>query len=65
MTPKETKVLALIDNFGGIDGGHHKQWLLDQIVRVITGQRYNEWVISYETGPDGERLYHWDTGISP
>lgn len=36
LTTKEKAVLDLICSFGGIDGAHHKQWLLDQIVRTIT-----------------------------
>ena len=31
------EALRLIHDLGGIDGGHHKQWLLDQIVRTLTG----------------------------
>jgi len=23
--------------YGGIDGGHHKQWVIDQMVRALTG----------------------------
>lgn len=30
------EVLDLITEFGGIDGEHHKQWVLDQIVRLLT-----------------------------
>lgn len=26
-------------NGGGIDGAHHKQWALDQIVRILAGNR--------------------------
>ncbi len=29
------KILEIIERYGGIDGGHHKQWVLDQIVRII------------------------------
>lgn len=31
------KSLELISAYGDTDGEHHKQWLLDQIVRVLTG----------------------------
>lgn len=34
---KNREALDLIAEYGGIDGGHHKQWLLDQVVRVLTG----------------------------
>jgi hypothetical protein len=29
--------LDLISQFGSIDGAHHKQWTLDQVVRALTG----------------------------
>lgn len=31
------EALHLIHQFGGIDGAHHKQWVLDQLVRTLTG----------------------------
>ncbi len=30
------KALELITLYGGIDGSHHKQWVLDQTVRILT-----------------------------
>lgn len=50
------------------DGGHHKQWLLDQIVRTIQGDNYEKWRYDFEYG-DGEgghypdKFYSWDEGI--
>jgi len=34
---KIQEALDLILEYGGIDGGHHKQWVLDQVVRTLTG----------------------------
>ena len=65
MTEKEKKVLGLIFEWGGTDGGHHKQWLLDKIVRELTGEGYAAWVAEYEKGEDGPRTYRWDAGIAP
>ena len=28
--------LGIIMDNGGVDGGHHKQWALDQVVRALT-----------------------------
>jgi hypothetical protein len=60
------KVHELIYEWGGIDGAHHKQWLLDQILRetMTTGQ-YLKWVADYELGEDGPNTYEWDRGIAP
>ena len=57
-------VLDLIEKYGGIDGDHHKQWLLDQIV-VILAPDYRKWIQEYSLGEDGPNTYIWDTGIAP
>lgn len=62
---KIAQALALIERFGGIDGGHHKQWVIDQVVRVFTGDEYDQWVIEMCDGEDGPHTYDWDTGIAP
>lgn len=31
------KALEVIIKYGGIDGSHHKDWVLDQAVRCLTG----------------------------
>ena len=62
---QKIKILALIAEYGGIDGGHHKQWIVDQIVRILTGPEYNEWVGMWEAGEDGPQTYKWDSGIAP
>ncbi len=57
--------LALIDRYGGIDGAHHKQWVLDQVVRVLAEDKYSEWVEMHCGAPNGPGTYDWDTGITP
>ena len=52
--------LAIIDQGGGVDGAHHKMWILDQVVRVLAADRYEAWVESRRR--DG---YDWDVGIPP
>lgn len=54
-------ILELISQHGGTDGAHHKQWLLDQIVRELTGDGYERWVVEWE----GAGPWEWDTGIAP
>lgn len=65
--------LDVILRYGGTDGAHHKQWVLDQVVRALTGTpapraraaktsaEYREWRKRYEDG--GE--YEWDPGTPP
>ncbi len=62
---------------GGIDGAHHKQWVLDQVVRILCGDEdsYCVWVGEYE-GPEKDheldeeyeghmKDYEWDEGCPP
>ena len=62
---KLRRILDLIEQYGGIDGVHHKQWVLDQSVRVIAENNYNDWVKTYQVGEDGPDTFYWDTGIAP
>lgn len=60
------KVKDLIFDFGGIDGSHHKQWLLNEILKtVLTTEEYNEWLVQYSLDEDGEVSFEWDKGIAP
>ncbi len=59
---RHDEALDLIDNYGGIDGDHHKQWVLDQVVRKLTGgeEEYKTWV-NIRKAED----YGWEEGIAP
>jgi len=35
MNELNEKILRKILRYGGIDGGQHKQWLIDQITRIL------------------------------
>ena len=47
------------------DGGHHKAWYNDQIVRVLAGDKYDQVVSEAQDGEDGPETYSWDEGIAP
>lgn len=59
--------LDVIRDYAGIDGVHHKQWVLDQVVRVLCedSDAYSAWVVAYSDGSDGPDTYSWDVGIPP
>ena len=60
--------LDLILRYGGIDGAHHKQWVLDQVVRTLleTEDAYKKWCDESRDGEDGPETYdEWDQGIAP
>jgi hypothetical protein len=65
-TPVE-QALEIINRYGGIDGGHHKQWVLDQVVRVLSENEggYQQWLTQHCDGEDGPETYDWDEGIAP
>jgi hypothetical protein len=62
-TARINDALNVIHRYAGIDGAHHKQWVLDQVVHMLTGteDKYKQWVENYNH-PDYE---DWDTGIAP
>lgn len=60
------EVMALITQYGGIDGEHHKTWVIDQTVRLLVGPKYYpEWVTHHCNGEDGPDSYDWNEGIAP
>jgi hypothetical protein len=62
---KIKEALLIIERFGGIDGSHHKQWVIDQVARKLLGSRYEEWVKEIKNGEFGPDTYDWDEGIPP
>jgi len=51
--PKDEAIaeaLSLILSFGQIDGDHHKTWAIDQVVRKLAGEKYQDFVDFYEVG---------------
>lgn len=65
MTDKQKidKALEIAWEYGQFDGAHHKMWVIDQMVRVLSDDYY-KFVKEYEE-EDGEKQYEWDYGIAP
>lgn len=59
------QAIALAIRFGGIDGAHHKTWVIDQMVRILAGDQYAIIVAKACEGEDGPNTYGWDAGIAP
>lgn len=51
--------LYFIMRYGGIDGAHHKDWVMDQVVRILNG---TELVIALAKWEDGQEEYRVCTG---
>lgn len=63
---KTDKVLEIAFQYGQIDGDHHKTWVIDQMVRTLTGDKYDEFVKKYEIDEEtGEKEWTWENGIAP
>lgn len=62
------RIEAAIDlavQYGGIDGDHHKAWVIDQMVMMLAGDDYERIVREACAGEDGPNTYNWDHGIAP
>lgn len=55
------KALDVAFMYAATDGAHHKAWVIDQMVRELLGDQYDQWVLEYEQGG----LYEWPVGIAP
>lgn len=65
MKPDIEQALQVAKDYGGIDGDHHKAWVIDQMVRALTGDEYETFVAEANQGEDGPNTYSWDEGIAP
>ena len=59
------KAIQISLDYGQIDGAHHKQWVIDQVLRMLAGQTYATIIEEYRNGIDGPDTYEWDEGIAP
>ncbi len=57
--------LDVAKRYGSVDGGQHKMWVIDQMVRALTDQQYAEWVKEHNQGKDGPATYAWEEGNAP
>ena len=62
---KISEAIDLAVRFGGIDGDHHKAWVIDQMVRVLAGDEYDDAVARARAGEDGPETYGWNEGTAP
>lgn len=58
---KLNDIAGLILKHGGVDGAHHKQWLVDQIALITHGPYYESFVERYKR----EEGKEWDKGTPP
>ena len=49
-------VLYFIEQYGQYDGGHHKQWVMDQCVRIIKGNTIDIKLAKWSNGHSEYRI---------
>ena len=65
LTDRINEALNLAIQYGGIDGDHHKAWVIDGMVRALAGGEYSRIVAEACSGEDGPNTDDWDIRISP
>lgn len=59
------EALELIERYGTIDGDHHKQWVIDQIARKLTGDNYELFRAGFVEKDEDELYDAWEEGCPP
>lgn len=45
-----------VEMYSGIDGSHHKDWLIDQVARILKGTKVEIKLAKWENGHEEERF---------
>ncbi|MDB5716166.1 MAG: hypothetical protein JWO15_3563 [Sphingomonadales bacterium] len=64
----DTRIFDAVElaiTYGSIDGAHHKQWVIDQMIRILLGDEYEKTIANAKDGEDGPNTYGWDEGTAP
>lgn len=60
-----TNALIVAERYAMIDGDHHKQWVIDQMIRALLGdEMYASWREAYAAA-SGEGYEPWSEGVAP
>jgi hypothetical protein len=60
--PDTKKAIGIAWECAQFDGGHHRLWVIEEMLKALLGeQAFEQWIIDYEA--DGE--YEWTRGIAP
>ena len=52
--------LGVAWDFGDAEGASHRQWVINEMVKALTGHGYESWVADWEEDHPG---YDWDRGV--
>ena len=59
------QALEIAARYGGSDEIHHLRWVIDQMVRSLAGESYDDFVAQCRAGENGPDTYAWHVGITP
>ncbi len=62
---KISQAMDVAMKYGGIDEAHHKAWVIDQVLRYLLGDEYDEAIALSCAGDDGPDTHTHDVGIPP
>ena len=62
---KVIKSLDLIQKYGDCGGVHHKDWIIDQLARILADDKYEQFVKDCKAGVDGAKTHEYSVGIAP
>lgn len=51
LNDKISYVIHVAERFGMTDGKDHKEWLVDQMVRILLAEKYDTWVKHFNNQP--------------
>lgn len=55
------KAIDIALEYGHYDGAHHKMWVIDQMLRALMGEAYENNIAVWEKMYTAE----WDKGVAP
>ena len=62
---KISEAVKMAVRYGQVDGTHHKAWVIDQMVRILCGNDYEQTIRDSYDSEYGSETYGWDEGIAP
>lgn len=67
MSPEQriTAAVALAHRYAQSEGADAKAWVIDQMVRRLLDDGYDEFVTRFRNGEDGPNSHDWDVGLAP
>lgn len=58
---RNMNAVSVAEQFAGIDGAHHKDWVIDNMIQYLLADKYPQFVEAYEKTYSRK----WNKGIAP